>query len=326
MNVWSPRALAQEAPSPLAGKTAHVYNPFGKSPPLINLSGVGHPMVEESGNWHRLDFDSLGGNLATWMKEFGIRTGDWKWLSPAGMVEGVFGAEVFGAAKETWIIVDPSGPATAAPLVLTAAPRTVHIFNPWPVTGVEFVLNGAKRSMLSDKTHCGWNAAYILSNGPATGHFINSADTETWGKAGLGDKTPFDFAALFAAHGPDIWIGSTSDVSAVFPGEVGSCTYLMATTVHDMADSHPDYGGWGATVGMVQNDLGTDKKPVPTAGAPANFYSWFNTDPTAAMPLIGAESCLDLQMDRNDDGLWEFDSNNGPNQEFFALDDYNTLD
>jgi fibro-slime domain-containing protein len=328
IHACRPLALAQEAPSPLAGKTVHVYNPFGKSLPLINLSGTGHSMIDESGNWHRLAFDSLGGSLAPWMKEFGIRTGDWKWLIPAGVgtQEGVFGADVFGASKEIWIIVDPAGPATAAPLILTSAPRRVHIFNPWPVTGVEFVLNGAKRPMLSEKAHCGWNVAYILSNGPATGHFINSADTETWGKAGLGDKTPFDFTALFAAHGPDIWIGSTSIVSAAFPGEVGSCTYLMAATVHDMADTHPDYGGWGATTGMVQKDLGADKKPVPGAGTPATFNTWFNSNPAAPMPLKGAETCLDLQMGRSDDGLWEFDSNNGPSKEFFPLDDHNTLD
>ena len=321
-------APAQEAPSPLAGKIVHVYNPFGKSPPLINLSGVGHSMIDETGNWHRLAFDSLGGSLASWMKEFGIRTGDWQWLIPAGVgtKEGVFGMDVFGASKEIWIIVDPTGPATASPLILTTAPRTVHFFNPWTVTGVDFVLNGVKRSMLSHKTRCGWNVAYILGSGAATGYFINSADTETWGKAGLGDKTPFDFAALFAAHGPEIWIGSTSNVSTAFPGEVGSCTYLMATTVHDMADTHPDYGGWGALAGMVQKDLGADKKPVPAAGAPATFKTWFNSDPTAPMPLKGAESCLDLQMGKSDDGLWEFDSNNGPSKEFFPLDDYNTLD
>ncbi len=329
IHICGPVALAQEAPSPLAGKVVHVFNPFGKSPPLINLSGVGHSMVDESGNWHRLAFDSLGGNLAPWMKDFGIRTGDWNWLIPTGvgMAAGGFGAEVFGASKEIWIIVDPAGPATAAPLILTAAPRTVHFFNPWPVTGLEFILNGATRSMPSDKTHCGWNVGYILSNGPATGYFVNAADTETWGKSGLGDKTPFDFAALFAADGPEIWIGGTSTVSAAFPGEVGSCTYLMATTVHDMAESHPDYGGGGGGPGMVQKDLGPDKKPVPTASAPGHFNTWFNTNPTAAMPLKGAETCLDLQMGKSDDGLWEFDSNNGPiNQEFFPLDDYNTLD
>jgi fibro-slime domain-containing protein len=327
LGVFPLRAPAQEAPSPLAGKTVHVYNPFGKSLPLINLSGVGHAMIDESGNWHRLDFDSLGGILAPWMKDFGIRTGDWKWLIPAGVgtKEGVFGAEVFGASREIWIIVDPAGPATAPPLILTAAPRTVHIFNPWPVTGVEFVLNGAKRSMLSDRTHCGWSIAYILSSGPATGLFINSADTETWGKGGLGDKTPFDFEALFLAHGPDIWIGGTSIVSAAFPGDVGSCTYLMAATVHDMAEAHPNFGNGGGT-GSVQKDLGADKKPVPTPAAPSHFNTWFNSDPAAAKPLKGAESCLDLQMGKSDDGLWEFDSNNGPGQEFFPLDDYNTLD
>src|SRR3954468_7910854 len=102
LHVCRPLAMAQEAPSPLTGKIVHVYNPFGKSLPLVNLSGVGYPMTDESGNWHRLAFDSIGGNLAPWMKDFGIRTGDWKWLSPTGGVGttvGAFGAEVFGTSK-----------------------------------------------------------------------------------------------------------------------------------------------------------------------------------------------------------------------------------
>lgn len=324
LQVCRPLALAQEAPSPLTGKIVHVYNPFGQSLPQIDLSGVGRDMTLESGNWYRFEFSSLGDGLAPWMDKFGVRTADWKWLNPTTGVgtTGEFPATLFGSSNELWIIVDPSGPATAPPLKLLTAPRTIHFFNPWPASNVDLLLNGAKRSMIPDRTHCGWNVVYILNDGPAAGHFANAADGEAWGRNGLGDKTDFDFTAAFTANGPEIWIGGTSQISKTFTGEVGSCTYLMAMTVHDMPKSHPDFGNGGGP-GTVQPDLGADKKPVGNARATPNFNTWFVTD---TVKNKDAQTCLDLQMGRSDDGLWEFDSNNGPiKNRFFPIDALNSF-
>lgn len=129
LQVCRPMAIAQEGPSPLAGKIVHVYNPFGTLVPLIDLSGAGHAMTADSGNWYRFDFDSLGVGLRSWMKDFGIRNNNWQMLNPTGIggTPGFFGAEVFGASNEIWIMVDPSGPATAAPLILTTAPQTLRL-------------------------------------------------------------------------------------------------------------------------------------------------------------------------------------------------------
>ncbi|HLP41038.1 MAG TPA: fibro-slime domain-containing protein, partial [Fibrobacteria bacterium] len=327
LTLGASRVQAQ-TPSPLAGKTVHVFNPFGPSLPLINLSGTGYKMTAESGNWYFLSFDSLGGSLQPWMNAFGIRTDDWKYLGPTGIgVDGSFSVDLFGTSKEIWIVVDPAGPSTAAPLVLTTAPRTIFFFNPWPVTGAEVVLDGTKRAMMSDRAHCGWDVMYLLTPGPVTGYFVNSADGETYGKAGLKDPTPIDFTALFAAHGSAVWIGGATGTSGTFPGDKGSCNYLMATTVHDMAESHPDFGNTRATVGMVQADLGPDRKPVATSNAPTYLNSWFKSDSTAAAPLKGAQTCLDLEMGKSDDGLWEYDSKYDPvSQQFFPIDHWNLLD
>ncbi len=312
---------AQQTPSPLTGKIVHVYNPFGQMLPKINLSGGANTMTAESGNWYRYEFT----NLQDWMKDFGIRTDNYsQWLTPAGLStqEAVWSVAIFGTLNEVWIVVDPAGPTTAAPLILTSAPRTVYFFNPWPVTGADFMLNGNKRALLSDKAHCGWNVVQILAAGPATGYFVNSADGETYGKNGLKDPTPIDFTALFTTYGPSIWVGGgTQRISATFPGDLGSCTYLMATTVHDMADTHPDISQVWETPGMVEAVLGPDRKPISTSLAPANFKTWFNSNPNAAMPLKGAETCLDLEMGKSDDGLWEYD-----NTVFFPIDHWNVLD
>jgi fibro-slime domain-containing protein len=317
--LFSTAPSQAQTPSPLTGKTVHVYNPFGQDLPQIDLSGGGNAMTPEGGNWYRYAFT----NLQDWMNIFGIRTGNWRWLSNTGVgtTKYDFPASIFESGNDVWIVIDPNGPSTAAPLILTTAPRTLHFFNPWPVSGADVVLNGTKRSLISDKTRCGWEVAYILTSGPVTGYFINSLDGETYGKTGLKDTTSFDFASLFTANGPDLWIGGTPMVSATFPGNLGSCTYLMATTVHDMADTHPDYGGWGPTVGMVEATLPASRKPAPTSLAPANLNTWFTSNPNAAMPLKGAETCLDLEMSKSDDGLWEYD-----NAEFFPIDHWNTLD
>jgi fibro-slime domain-containing protein len=326
--VFCGAAQAQQSASPLAGKTVHVYNPFGASLPQIHLSGVGYTMTPEAGNWYRFEFGSIG--LQDWMNTFGIRTGNWDWLTPTGLGknEALFPLSVFGTGKEVWIVVDPAGPPTAAPLILTSGPRRIYFFNPWPVIGADLMLNGTKRTLFSDKNHCGWNVYDILAAGPASGYFVNSADGETFGKAGLKDPTPMDFAALFSANGSEVWIGGTPMVSASFPGDLGSCSYLMATTVHDMAESHPDFSvGWNIT-GGVEQTLGPDRKPIGTSLVPANFKTWFNSNPNAAMPLKGAETCLDLEMSKSDDGLWEFDSDKGPypSKEFFPIDQWNLLD
>lgn len=316
---------AQET-SPLADKIVHLYNPFGNTLPLINLSGVGHAMEAEGSNWYRFAFASLGGGLQTWMVDFGIRTGDWRYLNPNGLgAQGVFDMTTFAAAKEVWIIVDPAD-TTSRPHILTQSPPMVHLFNPWPVSAPQLVMGGVRRPMLADKEHCGWYGAFILPPGGTAGFFRNIADGETWGRGGAGDSATFDFGGLFTSVGRDLWIASPAEITAAHTGLVGSCTYLMGVTVHDMSRSHPDYGN---NVGnpMVQSTLGADRKPMPTSLAPPNFNTWFNADPNKAGGLKGAQTCLDLEMSRADDGLWEYDDESNPaTGGFFPIDDWNTLD
>ena len=322
-------APAQQDPSPLQGKTVHLYNPFNGTEPVLDLSGTGRPMAHETGNWYKLALDTV----AFYIKEFNLRTADYQQkLGKTGLgKDGPFGADAFGTGKEIWIIVDPHGPESAAPSILLSPPRLVHLLNPWPANGPEAILNGVHKPMLVDLEHCGWYTEYILTSGAANGYFANVADGEKWGKGGLGDATPFDFTALFGTFGSDLWIVDATDISGAFPNKTVSCTYEMAATVHDMAMTHPDYGpGGGAlTTGMVLPALGTDHKPAPapkTLSTNPNFNTWFNSDPAKAMPLKGAETCVDLQMGKSDDGLWEYDSYRTAVHGYFPIDDFNTLD
>jgi fibro-slime domain-containing protein len=321
-------SVRAQGASPLAGKVVHLYNPFPGTLPLVDLSGTGYSMTEEGPSWYRFDFSSIGGSLQPWMNSFQIRTADWKRFGPAGLAQtdAPFNATVFGAGTDIWIMVDPAGPADAAPLILTKPPGTVHLFNPWPANGPKIVVNGAAVPMKADRNNCGWYLGYTLPLPSLNVYFTNVADGQAWGMGGYDDKTPFDLTALYASKGSDLWIAGQTDISGTNPGKTGSCTYEMAATVHDMAMKHPDYGGQGG-LGMVETTLGPDRKPVPTPAALPNFNTWFNSDPNKPMPLKGAETCVNLEMGKSDDGLWEYDSFNVPvHHGYFPIDDFNVLD
>ena len=327
MLLLAPWARAQDA-SPLAGKTVHLWNPFPDAVPQIVMAGTAFDFTVADGKWLTLDFSSLGANLGFHMASFHFQTRDFiQQYARQGLGgSNEFAVADFAGVSEIWIITDPHGDPKAPPLILTAAPRRVHVYNPWSAGGPAIVLDGVRKGMLADGKHCGWYLEYVLLPGTAKAHFANAADGEAWGKGGFGDASDFDLAAGFAALGPDLYIGPTGGVTGTFPGPEGACAYLMAATVHDLARSHPDYNPAGnLTLGMVRPALGPDRKPV-AAAAPANFGSWFNSDSTRPMPLKGYESCVDLQMGKSDDGLWEYDSYATPAHGYFPIDNANRLD
>ncbi|MDB5105105.1 MAG: fibro-slime family protein [Fibrobacteres bacterium] len=324
-------AYSQPGPSGLTGKVVHVYNPFDGVIPVINITGTDYPVTVDSGNWLRFDFSSLGTALTPFMNDFHFRTADFQQqfgrIGPGSATE--FRPDIFPAGvDEVWILLDPHGDLKGPPVILTAPPRLVHVFNPWPLSGPQIVLNGTKMGMLSDRTHCGWYTEWILVSGPVKAHFSNIADGETWGKGGFGDAADFDLTADFTAKGPELYLPDAGTVTGKFPGKEGNCSYLMATLVHDMSKSHPDYGptGDGVVKGMVQPVLGPGRKPLPASAAPPNFGTWFNSDSTRAAPLKGYETCVDLEMGKSDDGLWEFDSFRTPAHGYFPIDKANRLD
>jgi fibro-slime domain-containing protein len=323
---------AQYPPSPLTGKIIHVYDPLQGTRPYTDLGGKGWPMVSEGAGWWKFEFSSMGTELFFWMKEFHIH--DVAYIAQYGKA-GIGSTDRwtdadFGSGNEIWITLNPHVTAPkAVPLVLTFPPKRIHFYNPWATSGPEIILNGQKAGMLVERPNCGWYTRYVLDNGPVKAHFQNIADGAVYGKGGLGDATDFDLGVEFASKGSEIWILNAAEIGSIYPDQAGDCTYLMAGTVHDMATGHPDYNGAGGDVlpGMVQTALGPDRKPVATGLAPANFKTWFNSDSTRPMPLKGAETCVDLQMGKSNDGLWEYDSYyDDTTHGYFPINDFNQLD
>ncbi len=339
--VLSRPVFAQDSLNALNGKIVHVYNPFilfSPSVPSFDVNYGPTPMTQEgTTNWYTYTITGLA-QYGNDNFDFRNAPGNTVWGKNGFGTNSTFSIADFQGASEIWIITDPSGPDSAAPLILTHAPELVHILNPWPLDGPEIVINGKTDSMLLDQGHCNWFSQYILTSDTVGAYFISvSSPDSTWGKAGYGDKSPIDLTAAFAKYGNELWINSENGtITAAFPNIEGICSYLMAATVHDMsAHYNPDYGpgsvgngGNGPTLGMVENQLGADQKPVPTATtlAQSHFQTWFNSDSTIPMPYKGYQTCVDLPMGKAGNGEWQYDSYNNSNHSFFPIDDFNKLD
>ena len=337
-------AVKVAAQSPLAGKTIHLLSPYGGQKVMIGANESGKDMTPDGADWFSYTFPA-----------------DWAWPSfdffpearfPQLARNGMIAASNQGAriyfdgslftgagANEVWILQDPGGGHADAPLVLAHKPRELHVFNPWPLSGPAIILNGKRQFMTVDHEHCNWYSLLILKPDPLKASFVSVADGEPFGAGLYGDATPFDFAPWLAKG--EAWLDTTGAITADYPGKEGNCSYQMAMVVHDMAESHPSYGGdgpgtptptgWYATKGMVETQLGADRKPAFTAAMRsrfpnAAFDTWFTSDSTKPMPLKGYQSCVDLTMGKSDDGLWQYDSYENPNHSFTPIDDANRLD
>ncbi|MEO7426198.1 MAG: fibro-slime domain-containing protein [Fibrobacteria bacterium] len=237
--------------------------------------------------------------------------------------EGRYSVADFKGQTEIWIVVDPSGPVTAPPLLLYSAPKVVNILNPWSTTAPKLVYGGTKtRAMTTTPGRCGWFSTLLLDTTLTKGHFQEINNTENYGLAGIGSAADFDFAAQFAAKASStIWLNTQANSwSAAWPNLDGDCQYLMAATVHDVSKNHVDFEfpsltGDFLTKGMVETTIGADRKPVSTKialKAPVTygtFDSWWKTDTTNTDQYQrNYESCVDIPMSKSSDGLWEYDS------------------
>ncbi len=324
-------AIAQTNTNPLNGKTIHLYSPYTGADPSFDVNYNPTAMTPESGKWYKYLIAGMGQFESNF--DFRDAPGNTVW-GRNGFKGGAFNLADFQGANEIWIITDPHGPDSAAPVILTAPPRMVHILNPWPLNGPQIVLNGTGGTMKTTPDHCNWYTRFILVNGALQAYFRNAADnTQTFGKAGRDDTTPIDLAAEFTKNGgSEIWIDSTGQITGTFPGKEGTCTYLMAGIVHDLAEAYTEfYGpaspGAGLTKNMVLPNLGPDKTPIYREEYyRPEFQHWFHSDSTLAPPKKGYATCVDVEMGKSDDGYWEFDALNTPAKGFWPIDDENRLD
>ncbi len=327
-------ALGQQGPSPLAGKTVHVYNPVPGDVVYTELSGTGYAMTPETGNW--VSYTMADKVLQPWMKEFSIRNdygqGSWR-LSRTGIGgTGNFTADDFQGGTDLWIMVDPSGAKTAAPVLLLQPPKIIYVLNPWPTTAPKLVFAGGSKNMLTVDDRCGWFTAFLLRPAENQFYFAEISNAETYGKGGYGATDAFDLASEFAAKGNSLWLDKDVNAwSKDWPGKIGQCQYQMAATVRDFSINHPDFDpsvtGDQSVKGMVAAALGADRKMVAsgkTSPIFTRFDTWFKTDPAAADPALRSyETCVDIPMGKTGDGLWEYDSYNTPEHGYWPIDDFN---
>lgn len=102
--------------------------------------------------------------------------------------------------------------------------------------------------------------------------------------------------------------------------DAGTCKSNIVATVRDFRDSHPDFEGQtGSKKGIVQEQLGADKKPVygpPPAGDPVvtstaeNFNQWYRD-----VPGVNTTHSVPLPLTDLGGGRFEYD-----NSSFFPLD------
>lgn len=328
---------AQPPVDDLNGKTIHVYLPSDDWDTLWLVNGE-HVLRKTAPYWHSV---TLSGK-DIYQQDFFFRTREYRLkLSKAGFREqegARFTVPDFQGKDTMWIIVDPSGPVSAAPTVLLEPPKIVNILNPWQTTGPRLVLAGGPKGMATLQDHCGWFMAFLLKPADTKLHFQEINGTDTYGSGGFGSAVNYDLDPVFASKGVpgplglNLWLDTDNNTwLGGYPNKDGACQYMMAATVRDFSREHADFDFGGLTgdhivTGMVQNGLSPARKPIRTAKTYSpnlfnNFDSWWVTDTTNANPKLRAyETCTDIPMSKSSDGLWEYDSYRTPQHGFYPID------
>lgn len=340
-------AFAQEPPlDSLAGKIVHLYLPSDDIDTLL-LRNWSIPTNKSGKYWYTVTLkgDRYNSNQGFF---FANPRSD-RFVS----TEGLGGTERtrfyladFQGKNEMWIIIDPSGPINAKPVILLEPPKIINILNPWETTGPRIVLPGGTfKSMVTRPDHCGWFMAFLLKPTEMTLHFQELNGTEAYGAGGRENATNFDMAPQFASKGVpgtlgmELWLDT--DINSwlpTYPNKDGNCQYMMAATVRDFSEAHPDFDfgssitGDFSALGIVEKTIrAADRLPVRSA-APStvkglnlfnNFESWWKTDETNAdAKLRSYQTCVDIPMSKTGDGLWEYDSYKTDSRGFWPIEDF----
>ena len=109
------------------------------------------------------------------------------------------------------------------------------------------------------------------------------------------------------------------DGSASTDGSAGDDCGGLRATIRDFQSSHPDFeGALGTDRGLVEEDIGPDRKPVyapdgatPTVSGQASFDQWYRDEPGTNMSFS-----IDLPLAEESPGVFVFDDS-----AFFPIDD-----
>ena len=266
-----------------------------------------------------------------------------------------------------WVRARPEPVGAPAASASRPAPKVVMVQNPWrglkPMHQPRIALGTlGPVPMASSLEYCGWYA-FEFYDRPGAVLLTSSRTGQTAGRAGFGDATPLEVAALLAVQ-DTAWIATDSVTGTPvanprWQGEKGLCeVVLLAATVHDFpsgtaanrqfgAGSGCGQGGWGVVKGMVESTLGPDRKPVRSAhdtgwrGIPNSWggldYGFRCAYDTGSLAEIG-DSGISTEWFRSVPGRnastcrdipLRLDSVNGTyayeNKQFFPIDDFDKL-
>jgi fibro-slime domain-containing protein len=236
-------------------------------------------------------------------------------------------------ATEVWITVTDT---TKPPQIQFESPpcKVIRFFKPWDFGGAYIEIKGVgsfRMRGLGD--YCGWlTNKYENASKNISVRFMNTVDSTYYGAKGSGDAGYIDLSTTFA-QGDTAWIlgntGGAPSLGNIFPGKLGDCGSLrLASKLRDIDTAHPGFNkdvchswvGQGIWAGLVKKRLGPNGKPVLNDTVQClKSIDWFDTEHFSNG--YTNEKCYNLVLHKNDEGLYEYDTN-----EFFPLDSFKYLD
>lgn len=185
------------------------------------------------------------------------------------------------ASRDTvWILPDASGRPTFQ--ATRPVSKVLMVLNPWgatvPMHHPRLTIGGAgPYTMIGSETSCGWYE-YSYFHRPRNALFTEDPGTGRAGADGIGGATPIDLSTVFSTS-DTAWISYDSatgamDLRAGWNGRLGLCEVVkLAATLRDFATGAFEFGygsgcaqgGFDRVRGMVESELGTDRKPVRSA-------------------------------------------------------------
>ncbi|MBN1759402.1 MAG: fibro-slime domain-containing protein [Chitinispirillaceae bacterium] len=270
-------------------------------------------------------------------------------------IDTVFGKFPQGT-KDIWISIEDS----TSPPVITARPpdeaKFIYFLSAWSVGAPRVVIDGCgtpKMIMDTSSSRCGWfKYAYFGAVDSVQVKFMNSFDSTLYSSIGMGDGGFIDLSSAFQTS-DTAWVLPSPpplgppEVYSTFPNYSAPCerTISLRTTLRDYDSTHPDFGGfweqgknstntgcwqegdWGAPIpGMLEPQLNANERPVldPSTPCLVDNFNWFTTE-TVTGQYTNAK-CYDLELKKNSDGLFEYDTGFFfPADGFHYLDDNNTV-
>ena len=249
--------------------------------------------------------------------------------------------------NEFWIVITN----TAQPPVIMDHPpagyKVICFLSPWDVGRSLIQFKGAKgiRNMKMDTSlaMCGWfKGFYFGATDSAKVKFVNSLDSSVYSNIGNGNGDFIDLSVVLSTSdtvwvSPNPYPNGTPLVSKQYPGQNAPCqrSILLGATLRDVNGlTHTDFNAGATkpacdgpnqynspTLGIVQNMLGPDGKPVlsPTSPCPVDSFNWFKTD--TLDKIYTNAKCYNLLLTKNADGLYQFDT-----AFFYPLDSFKFLD